>query len=152
MKKFSNLNKLEDHFKIHIVKPLKNNPALFQVFASVSPVMREGFKEFQDKVIIGLKTCKVYDRVQVKRCFSCQGFDHYIKDCPSELHCGKCTGSHKTADCTSDERKCINCVKNKVQDVNHSVFFHDCPSLHKHQQQLKENYLNMRGKTLNNPT
>ena len=67
IKQFSVLNKIADHISHHIIKPLRNKPTVFQVFASVSPVLREGLKYHKDRMVIGLMSCKIYDRQQVMR-------------------------------------------------------------------------------------
>ena len=84
IKKFATSNKIEDHIKIHAVRPLKNNKECFQVFGDVSPVLREGFHHFKNKITLGLSSCKIYDRYNIKRCYNCQKFGHYAKDCPTK--------------------------------------------------------------------
>ena len=37
---FTVSNKIEDHVTIYAIRPLKNNPSRFQIFASVSPAFR----------------------------------------------------------------------------------------------------------------
>ena len=147
IKQFSVLNKIEDHLNIHVIKPLRNTPTVFQVFASVSPVLREGLKYHKDKIVIGLMSCKIYDRQQVMRCNNCQHFGHFAKNCPTpdEPFCGKCSESHRTDSCTKYERKCINCVRSGNEDTNHSVLYHGCPSVVK-QQELKSKSLNSLGR------
>ena len=137
--KFSVANKLEDHLSIHTIIPLKNNPSRYQVFASLSETLREGFRQLGDKLVMGINTCKVYDRTKTKRCNKCQMFGHFMISCPSQQsHCGKCSGNHSTKDCTSDERGCINCIRNKIEpDEPHSAFYHKCPSLLQFQELLK---------------
>ena len=44
IKMFKIQNDISQHLKIHVVKPCRNNPAVYQVFASVSPVLRDGLK------------------------------------------------------------------------------------------------------------
>ena len=83
IKQFSVLNKIDDHINILVIKPLRNNSAVFQVFASVSSVLREGLKYHKDKIVIGLMSCKIYDRQQVMRCNNCQHFGHFAKNCPT---------------------------------------------------------------------
>ena len=140
---FATLNKIEDHIKIHVIKPLRNKPNTFQVFASVSPVLREGILHHKDKLIIGIVSCKIYDRQQLHRCNNCQHFGHFAKSCPTpnEPFCAKCSGNHRTDGCTSDDRKCINCVRKNEADVNHSVFYHGCPTTVK--------YLELKATSLN---
>ena len=138
IKKFSAVNKIEDHITIHVIKPLKNKPDVFQIFASVSPVLREGLRTYKNKVVIGLVSCKVYDRKQTKRCNNCQHFGHFAKECPTpdETNCGKCSGNHRTDSCVTDERKCINCVRNNLGELNHPAYFYKCPCLLKYEDSL----------------
>ena len=146
---FAVANKIEDHLKIHVVKPLRNNPKVFQVFASVSPILRDGINQFRDRVLVGISSCRVYDRSQTRRCNNCQHFGHFAKECPTadEPSCGKCSGDHRTDQCSSEEKKCINCVRKNVAESNHTAFDHKCPTLMKHEQEQaqKIKYLNLRG-------
>ena len=144
--KFSAVNKLEEHFKIYSVKPLKNNAERFQVFASVSQILREGIRNLKnDKLVMGVSSCKVYDRTQTKRCNNCQMFGHYMANCPTpNVHnCGKCSGNHFTKDCTSTERGCINCKRNSIHHSPHDAFYHKCPSLIKFQELLQQSQENV---------
>ena len=137
VKQFATLNKIDDHIKIHVIKPLRNKPETYQIFASVSPVLREGLRHNKDKLVIGIVSCKIYDRQHVQRCNNCQHFGHFAKGCPTpdEPFCGKCSGNHRTDGCTNDDRKCINCVRKNETDVNHSVFYHGCPTTVRHLEQ-----------------
>ena len=138
IKGFTNSNDIKKHIEIFAVRPLKNNPARFQVFASVSTILREGFLHFGNKVTLGLTSCKVYDRYHVKRCNNCQKFGHYMKDCPTpdSSICGKCASYHHcTKDCDDSEPRCINCVGNNIDNHQHHTNSFKCPSL-LHQQQL----------------
>ena len=136
IKTFTIKNDITEHIKLHAIQPLRNKPTVFQVFAAVSPVLRDGLRKNKDKVVIGLTTCKVYDRKLTKRCYNCQNYGHFVKNCPSPTvaHCGKCSGTHRTDHCTSDERKCINCLRNNLNS-DHSAFFHKCPSLVRYEEE-----------------
>ena len=135
MKNFANANKIEEHIKVHVVKPTRNNEEVHQVFASVSPILREGMLRYKNKVVIGLTSCKVYDRSQTRRCNNCQHYGHFAKDCPTpeEPVCGKCSGNHRTDECDCDVKKCINCIRKNNPDSNHTAFDHKCPTLMKHE-------------------
>ena len=137
IKTFAVSNKIEEHITIHAIRPLKNNSHRHQVFATVSPVLRQGLKYFNDKVTLGLTTCKVYDRFHVKRCNNCQNFGHYAKDCPNPTTCGKCSGDHPTTECIQFTSKCINCTRNKEVDIDHAATSFHCPSFLKQQNDLK---------------
>jgi hypothetical protein len=139
IKQFTALNDLKDHIQFFSIRPLKNNADRFQVFANVSNVLRAGFRRFNDKVTLGLTTCRVYDRFHVKRCNICQKFGHYARDCPTpnEHVCGKCSSDHLTKDYTSLQSKCINCLRNNSNDINHTTTNFKCPSLISQQDVLK---------------
>ena len=141
IKIFQIQNEMAEHFKIHVVKPCRNNPSVYQVFASVSSVFREGLKSNKDRVIIGVTMCRVYERQNTKRCNNCQLYGHFAKDCPTALVaiCGKCSEEHRTDQCTSEVKKCINCVRNNEESSDHPVFFHKCPSLVKYMEEAKLN-------------
>ena len=130
VKQFSTANNINDHIEIHDVKPTRGNPSIYQAFASVSEALRKGFSNYKDKVIIGLMSCKVYDRFHVKRCNNCQGIGHYYKECPTpeETRCAKCSLEHPTNSCTAVESKCINCAK-EGRDSNHKAYDPKCPVL-----------------------
>ena len=149
LRRFIVRNDITEHMKIHIIKPLWNKPTVFQAVASISPVLREGFRSNKDKVIIGLTSCKIYDKKQAKRCYNCQEFGHMAKSCPTATvpSCGKCGENHRTDQCTSDERNCINCKRNGALETNHSVFYYKCPTLVKYlEAEQKNKHLNSNSK------
>ena len=81
-----------------------------------------------NEITVGLSICKIYDRMFIKRCNKCQGLGHYYKECQkTESTCAKCSGEHRTDECTSSTLKCINCVNNGSSPVNHAAFDHKCP-------------------------
>ena len=142
-------NNINEHIEIFDVKPTRSNPSVFQVFASVSEVLRKGFRNYKDKVVIGLMNCRIYDRFHCKRCNNCQGYGHYYKDCPSpDVHCcAKCSLDHATNTCTATTRKCINCTKAGITESYHAAYDHNCPSLLSlidKKKKSNERHLNMR--------
>ena len=140
---FRQKNEINEHIKVFAVKPLRGKQDIFQAFARVSKVVRQGFKTFNDKVAVGLSTCKVYDQYHVKRCNNCQEFGHFYKDCPNpDVHiCAKCGENHSTRDCTSSSNYCINCVKAElpVDECGHRADDPACKSLCKQQEKIKSN-------------
>ena len=154
IKGFANKNDINKHIEIYAVRPLRNDPSKFQVFATVSSVLREGIQYFSNKVTLGLSTCKVYDRFHVKRCNNCQHFGHYMRDCPAPTTqvCGKCSENHSTNECTSDLSKCVNCVREKIVETNHHTSSFKCPCLVKQQETLKNRQYNLNLRMRNNPS
>ena len=140
---FAQKNDVKDHIHVFLVKPLREKHDVFQAFARVSKVVREGFKTYKDKVLIGITTCKVYDQYHVKRCNNCQSFGHFYKDCPNPdvQVCAVCSGNHSTRDCTSHISKCVNCVKAEVPiaQCDHRADDAGCPTLRKQQEKMKKN-------------
>lgn len=149
IKQFSNINNIEDHIDINTIRPLRNNPDKYQVFATVSNILREGFQHHNNKVTLGLISCRVYDRYNIKRCYNCQNFGHFAKDCstPDTHTCGKCSAAHKTIDCSSYDSRCINCVRNELDQVDHQTSSFNCPSVIKEQELMRKktntNHLNL---------
>ena len=153
IKSFSMANDIKKHIEIFDVRSTRANPSVFQAFAAVREVLREGggggqrgvlregLRNYEDKVAIGLMNCKVYDRYHTKRCNNCQAYDHYYKDCPiPNTHCcAKCSLEHPT-NSYDDTRKCINCTKTGISEVDHAAYDHNCPSLLNHLQKMKEQY------------
>lgn len=130
VRKFATTNNIDDHFKVLVVRPTKKNPNVFQAFAGVSAVLRDGIKHHNDKITLGLTSCKVYDQYHVKRCNKCQLFGHYAKDCTStEVHCAKCGDKHETEKCTSTSKKCVNCIRSEEEKHDHHAFDINCPSM-----------------------
>ena len=141
---FAENNNLEDHIKVISVKPLKGKDDVFQAFARVSKVIRQGLKTFKDKITMGITTCKIYDQFNVKRCNNCQGYGHFYKDCPTpETNvCANCGNDHSTKDCTSTAENCVNCSKAGKSDCEHRSDDPKCPTLCQQQEKIKAN-LNM---------
>ena len=146
MNQFSESNNIADHINVFAVKPLRDKPNVYQAFARISVVLREGFKSFNNKITLGLSTCKIYDQYHVKRCNNCQDLGHYFKNCPNQdVHiCAKCGLNHSTRECTSSTRKCVNCTKRTLPEgeCNHSADDQACPTIRKAQDDMKK-HLNM---------
>ena len=141
--KFSETNNINNHILVFAVKPLRNKPELFQAFARVSLTLRKGLKTFNDKVLLGLLTCKIYDQHHIKRCNNCQSFGHFYKKCP-DLNtpvCCKCSLDHKTSECHSTHMKCSNCSKAGIPliECDHKADDSKCPTLLRAQEKMKDN-------------
>jgi hypothetical protein len=85
------------------------------------------------RVLIGWDSCRVYQHIDILRCFKCSQFGHIAANCRNQLCCAKCCGDHDGQDCYSVDVKCVNCVGANERlklnlDVNHASFSLKCPS------------------------
>ena len=90
------------------------------------PLIREAIHKNQDKIKLEWGVYHVRDRYHVIICFYCQRYGHLEANCTAkrngeEPHCYKCAGNHKSKDCTSNEKNCINCIRYKKSDNGHSA-------------------------------
>ena len=130
LKAFFATENVEDHIKYVDTKPLRNNIDLFQATLKVSKKLRIQLKKCGDRLIVGIISCKLFDRVFLKRCACCQEYGHFYAQCPNKdsPHCAKCSGGHETRDCSNPgEECCINCIRNKEEQTNHPSFSKLCP-------------------------
>lgn len=94
------------------------------------------------KVNVKFDRCFVVPAINVLRCYQCGEFGHMSTECKNNVTCSKCSGSHKTSDCTSTVLKCVNCLKmnknrNAKLDVNHPAFSTECEIFRKLYEQKK---------------
>jgi hypothetical protein len=97
------------------------------------------------RVLIGWDSCRVYQHIDILRCFQCSQFGHIAANCKNQLCCAKCCGDHDGLFCVSDYAKCINCVGANERlklnlDVNHASFSLKCPSYQRKVQMLTKNF------------
>lgn len=109
---------------------LKNNKNIFQAIFQVDPGTYHSALKC-GKVFVGYDSCRVYDALEVVRCFNCCGYHHVSSNCKSKSICPRCAGDHKVGDCNSQSLKCANCFGLKKLDpnidVNHAAWDRECP-------------------------
>lgn len=89
--------------------PLRNNTTLNQALLEVDVASYRNILA-AGKLLIGYDYCRVWDAVDLRRCFNCSGFHHLSRQCrQTEPICPRCAGHHCVKDCTSTTLKCINC-------------------------------------------
>lgn len=98
----------------------------------------------EKKIYIKYDRCVVHEKINVRRCFKCLGYNHNQENCTSEKICLKCgENDHEIKSCKSQSVKCENCYRAKVKtnfdniDFNHDVKSIDCP-VYKRQLLLKK--------------
>lgn len=124
-------NELKVLKTIEVKDRFKN--ARYQSIIEVDP---ESFKKIMnvEKVYVNWDSCKVFEHLNVVRCYKCLGFNHYSKECTRKRACKFCAEDHESSTCSSQIQKCINCsyyVQNLKMhlEVNHHAFSADCKVL-----------------------
>ena len=114
--------------------PTKKNSSVFQAILQVNVSTYNSLMCGGDgKVFVGYDYCDVYDSIEVRRCFKCNGFNHHSKRCTVQKYsCPRCADDHPVKDCKALDLKCVNCLKlNKKDselnvDVNHAAWDSRC--------------------------
>ena len=101
----------------------QNNNKIFVIKLDprIRKIIMDSSKGF---LFIEMARVEVIDHYHILSCFYCQIFGHSSSACSDSAIpsvCGKCTGPHRTAECTSETLKCINCVNCKKPNVDHST-------------------------------
>ena len=118
----------EDGIKVVHTYKQKNNAYTVVIAIATADVYQKIMAN--KSVYVKHENCKVYDVFDVNRCKSCQGYNHSEKKCREQFNraqmCCLCAGNHDAASCTSQEKRCINCIsENKYltnkRSVNHSA-------------------------------
>ena len=130
LKAFASAYKLSEHLKYVDTKPLRNDCERFQAVFRVSKELRQILHAHNDRLIVGVISCRVYNRVFVKRCAICQRYGHFFAHCQfkDHPHCAFCGEDHETNDCLKDSgKKCVNCVRANCADTHHEASSKQCP-------------------------
>lgn len=133
----------DSDLKIKVVKKTKSG------FMAILEVDAELFRSIMDhgKLKIKWNICKVFECLDILRCYQCLGFNHKSVDCRSVKGnvqvCAACGGDHKERDCKSKEMRCINCVRANEKlglklDINHKAFDRECTVLMKQLERRRE--------------
>ena len=132
-----------DNFNILFIKEIKSKnpryPDTFLAVVRVSDQVRTLLKTAGNRLFVKAQSCKVEDRLFVRRCNKCQLYKHWHKECKSDHSvCGKCGDHHDTRSCESPTKKCINCATNGYTDLDHETSWRNCPSYKKEQERLEK--------------
>ena len=124
----------KEFLEVKTVKPCVKNQYVFRALIKISSSLRQVIKRGNDKLRIGLYSCRVYDQApQIKRCNRCQRFGHWMADCAhgNGIACAKCGSMHhETIHCTNlSDKKCVNCYRAGVANLHppHTADSSSCP-------------------------
>ena len=121
-----NLIKEEDDFKL-LKKKKSRQENKEHVIIKCSPEIRQAIQQNYDRLYTTYGRCKVYDSYMVYQCYKCQEFGHSADRCKNAQVCAKCSGNHKTKDCSEGTSRCKNCIRNGHEDIDHKAFDSRCP-------------------------
>lgn len=96
-------------------RSVKNNKSIFQVTLQVDKCTFEAAL-FLGYLFVNLDCCKVFNAVEVYRCYNCNEFHHSSKNCNNSVSCPRCGQNHKVNECKSHTLTCSNCVKLKEKN------------------------------------
>lgn len=128
-------------WKLLVTKKMKKTYfAIIEVdLKSFTEVMEQG------EIFVKWSVCRVYEYVNVLRCYKCGGFNHVSAKCEAEELCLNCGESqHGVEECPIKTVGCINCIRaNKSNldlklNISHSRYFHSCPIYVKHVHNVKQ--------------
>ena len=112
------------------------NKTFTQVNITVSANIRKEIENRGNRLFIGLKSCRVVDKVNITRCYICHTHGHLARNCSKIPCCGYCcSNNHASRDCVlkddiygnKNSLNCINCHRHKLNPIGHSVFWSLCP-------------------------
>lgn len=108
--KQNNLSNLKGYKDTKIIKKYIKNNNSGSVILEFNPEIHKFILE-NTTVKLGWTNYKVFNYIDVARCFKCWGYHHKAIKCKKEVACRKCAGQHKESECTTGIKKCINCVR-----------------------------------------
>lgn len=132
----NNLKEYSGNIEMKIVKRIINDKKQdFSIIVEANPELHKVLLVLE-KFSLGWKQCKVFDHINLIRCFKCCGFNHYANDCKRKTTCSKCGGAHHNKDCKAEYLKCANCAQSNektknscgsINDDKHNAFDKKCP-------------------------
>jgi hypothetical protein len=61
------------------------------------------------RIHIGWDSCRVFQHLDILRCFKCNQFGHFAIKCEGVVFCADCAENHESKDCNSVVKNFANC-------------------------------------------
>lgn len=135
-KLLENLTKCNPHIFLHNsdlkiigIRTLRKNENIYQALIQVDKTCYERALK-AERIVVGYDTCRIYDVVEVYRCYKCNEYHHSAENCKNQQVCPICGCNHDVKQCQSETKKCSNCDKyntksSKNVPTNHAVWEKD---------------------------
>ena len=113
-----------------------NSNVYSNVHATVTTKLRQEIDKRGNRLYLGLNSCRVEDKFNLRRCYKCNDHGHIAKNCESDACCGYCASdSHESKNCplkdnlyrNRNKLNCINCKRRNLEFRGHSAFWPSCP-------------------------
>lgn len=117
-----NVNKNSIHTNhIKVIKRYRTSEEFGTVIIAVSPKLHKQILKYNN-VKFGWRNYRIYDHINVIRCYNCWGFNHYKYNCRREEICRICGENHNEKNCKNSVKKCVNRIKaNRKLEIPYSV-------------------------------
>lgn len=89
-----------------IIMATKKQPNICQALIQIDIFLYDKIVK-AGNLFVGFDSCKVYDAIEVNRCFNCNEYHHFSSKCSKLI----CSGNHDLKQCTSEKRCGSNCAK-----------------------------------------
>ena len=136
-----NVDDIENKISFMFSKPASGNTVHY--FLRCDPSIRKLIHDHKDCIKLEWGVYSVRDRYWVAACHHCQRYGHNEKNCTAKMNkedpfCRHCGERHKTDQCNSPTKKCINCIRYKYSETDHVVGDRCCQVLIKEIKNVKD--------------
>lgn len=124
------IGKADDRIEIRYRRNARN-PHTAHIVARVSPIIWQRMTDAAT-IHIDMQRVRVEDQSPLIQCSRCLGYGHGKRFCRDAVDvCSHCGGQHLRTECAELQAdtppSCVNCVKTKMDKVDHNAFNSECP-------------------------